>query len=167
MDEIKEVADLPPPSLEDLREPIVPRVKGRGHGVLSQHGQIPDPTNVGYKHNFKKVFESVFFKTETFKKKTSHLCQLVGDYQLLLIRKRYHALVEEDSDFVRDKSIHAYIWNIFKKIPLADSVELENLARRVSGDFNQYQEDLQKAKGVAPVGRKRQRQQQQSSSSRN
>ena len=47
------------------------------------------------------------------------LCQLVEDYQLLLIRKRYLALVEEDSDFVRNKSIHAFIWNIFKKISKA------------------------------------------------
>ena len=50
-----------------------------------------------------------------------------------------------DSDFVKQKTIHAFIWNIFKKISKLGNVEREDIARHAVGDFKKY--------SLTPTGR--------------
>ena len=79
--------DAPSPSRADLALPTV-------KGVLSQLGQLPDATNVAYKDNFRKVFTTLLFKTEVFKKRTPQANALAMDFQLYLLKKRYFELVD-------------------------------------------------------------------------
>ena len=110
---------------------------GSVHGVLAQYGQMPDATNVAYKENFHKAFRWLFFKTKVFKR-NREFRQLAMDFQIVLLKRRYVALANANSAYVKNKTIHAYIWNILTKILKLGKDEREKIAFQVVGDYMYY-----------------------------
>jgi hypothetical protein len=130
----------------ELLRPIVEREKGIGHGVLSQLAQLPDATNVAHRQNFVRVFSVLFGKCTVLAKKSPHYRELVADFHLLLLKRRYLALHEADSEYVRGKDIHYFIWNILANAQRMAAVERDKVAHHMIGDFKTY--------SLTPSGRK-------------
>ena len=95
-------------SSDDLMVTIVPSVKSKGAGTLTNLIAKPDRTNAAEPHFFKRVFKILFSSDPVWKRKPAHYIDHVWQYQLHLLKMRHCELVRAGRE---KKDVHAYVWH--------------------------------------------------------
>ena len=121
-------------SPESLDEPIVPYEKLPGKGMLNNLVERPDATNCAEIANFRKVFEMLFSKVETFKRKQPAYMEDVMRFQLWLLKTRFSELRRANPSF--RKTLHEYTWQALRTAHKTQ--DREAIVRQMIGDFKRY-----------------------------
>ena len=128
------------------QQPIVAREKVLGAGALAQLSHLPDATNAAHREPFLAAMSAMFGNVDEWKKKPKHHNELVCDFELHLLRRRFIDLVDQDSSWARGKTVHGWVWGCLKKIHVMKVHERRSVWLRVVGDFKKY--------SLNPTGRK-------------
>ena len=133
--DIKEMPDLNSPELDSC---IVQRDRSEV-GTLANHGQEPDKYNAGERECFQRCTQVLFKDIDVYKNKPEHFMQLVMDFQLHLLQRRYSELAKGDSVWARRQTFHQYVWHILKKIHHMDLAnKRRSVLLHIIGDFKKY-----------------------------
>ena len=67
-----------------------------------------------------------------------YIQQMIGDFEFHLMHQHYMRQSEEDSPWVRGKTIHEWIWSVMKMIHYMSTADRNRLYMHVVGDYNKY-----------------------------
>ena len=133
-------SQVPPadPTKEEIHTPIAEREKVTRAGALSQLSHLPDTTNAAHPEHFHKIVSILFKNVAEYNAKTTHMNELLADFQLHLMKQRFIALSEDNSPVVRGKSVHKWVWHTLKKLEKMPCRLRSSVYNHMVGDYKKY-----------------------------